>query len=164
MNRFFSILKFSISSLIGFLTDFGMFILLSIATQGMGSAGVPVSNIGARIVSATVNFNLNKKFVFKNRDSTVRTGIQYFALAVGILAGNTLLLTWLVEGLGWNRYLAKVLTEITFFSLSYLIQRFVIFRCRTEDPPGKEGSPYERQDSNRPDPGIRAGSQFSAFR
>jgi putative flippase GtrA len=120
--------KFTASSLAGFLVDYGMFFLLSMATQGFGAYSVPVSNVGARFVSAAVNYTLNKKITFRHKGSAVRTGIQYFLLASGILAGNTVLVTWLVNGLLWNRFLAKIFTECVFFSVSYLVQKFVIFR------------------------------------
>lgn len=122
------ILKFAASSFIGFLTDYGMFTVLSALTGGLGASGIVLSNIGARVVSATVNFTINKKFVFKNKDSVAKTAVAYFALAACILAGNTALLTFLVEVVLVNRYIAKLFTEIIFFTLSYLVQKFWIFR------------------------------------
>lgn len=122
------ILKFTLSSLIGFAVDYSLFSILSAATGFLGALSIPLSNIAARIVSAGVNFTINKKFVFKSRGSALKTGAQYFLLASGVLAGNTALLTLLTEVLGINRYLAKLVTEITFFTASWLIQKFVIFR------------------------------------
>jgi len=132
MRRFFEFIKFTASSLAGFLVDYGMFFLLSMATQGFGAYSVPVSNVGARFVSAAVNYTFNKKITFRHKGSAVKTGIQYFLLASGILAGNTVLVTWLVNGLLWNRFLAKIFTECVFFSVSYLVQKFVIFRRTPE--------------------------------
>ena len=56
-------------------------------------------------------------------------------LAACILLGNTLLLSWMVNGLGVNRFAGKIVTELTFFTLSWLAQKFIIFR----KPAGKEG-------------------------
>jgi len=89
---------------------------------------VPLSNVSARIVSATVNFTINKKLVFKSDASVIKSAAQYFTLAACILAGNTLLLSWLVGSVGVNKFAAKILTEITFFTLSWLVQKFIIFR------------------------------------
>jgi len=129
------IFKFAASSLTGFLVDYGLYSLLVILTAGLGTASVPISNVTARIVSATVNFTINKKLVFKSDKSAVITGAQYFMLAACILLGNTLLLSWMVNGLGVNRFAGKIVTELTFFTLSWLAQKFIIFR----KPAGKEG-------------------------
>lgn len=124
-----NIIKFAASSLTGFVIDYGLFSLLTVLLGGFGTAiSVPVSNVTARIVSAGTNFAINKRFVFRNKDSVAKTGAQYFALAACILAGNTLLISFLVNGLGVNRFAAKLVTEVTFFSISFIAQRFWIFR------------------------------------
>lgn len=123
------ILKFAASSLLGFGVDYGMFALLSLLTYGIGTAvAVPLSNITARCVSASVNYTVNRKLVFRSDAGVVQSATQYFTLAACILAGNTVLLSFLVESCGWNRYAAKLLTEVTFFSISWLAQKFWIFR------------------------------------
>ncbi len=126
------IFKFAGSSLIGFVIDYSLFSLLSAVLVFLGAACIPVSNVAARVISASANFTINKKFVFKNKDSALKTGFQYFILAGCILLGNTLLITFLVETLGVNRYIAKLVTEITFFTLSWLAQKFIIFRKKEE--------------------------------
>lgn len=126
-----NILKFTASSLMGFLTDYGLYSLLIVLTGGLGTAvSVPLSNVVARTVSASLNFAVNRRYVFQSDASLIRTGTQYFALAAGILCGNTLLLSFLVERLGINRFAAKLVTEVTFFLFSWLAQRFLIFKKR----------------------------------
>lgn len=123
------IIKFSASSLISFLVDYSLYGLLNALTGGLGlPAGLTVSNIFARIGSASVNYAINRKLVFKSDKNIWKSAISYFALAVVILAGNTLVLNLLVELLGMNRYVAKLLTELFFFMLSWLGQRFLIFK------------------------------------
>lgn len=124
------ILKFAASSLTGFAVDYGLYSLLVTVTAGLGAASAPLSNVAARVVSASVNFTINKKLVFKSDESTLRTGAQYFTLAACILAGNTVLLSWLVNGLGVNKFAAKIVTEITFFTISWCAQKFFIFKKR----------------------------------
>lgn len=136
-----NILKFAASSLLGFAVDYGLYSLLTLLTAGLGTAfSVTFSNITARVVSAGVNFAVNRRLVFRSRESVVKTGAQYFALAALILCGNTLLLNWMVEALGVNRYAAKLVTELTFFVLSWAAQRFLIFRRRpsADADPDKE--------------------------
>jgi len=53
-------------------------------------------------------------------------------LASIILAGNTVLLSLLVNKLNMNKYAAKIITEITFFISSWLVQRFIIFRPKNK--------------------------------
>ena len=128
LQGLWNILKFTASSLVGFLIDYGMFFLLSQLTAGTGSLGVPLSNVGARLVSASANYAINKKIVFKNKGGVAKTAASYFLLAAVILAGNTALVTFLTGVLSMNRYLAKILTECVFFTFSYLMQKLVIFR------------------------------------
>lgn len=120
------ILKFSASSFIGFLVDYIAYSLLLLITESLW-----LSNVIARVVSASVNFTLNRKFVFKNKENIVKSALKYFALASTILLGNTLMLEFLVNICGVHRMFAKIIAEILFFTLSWLIQRLVIFKKRT---------------------------------
>ena len=122
------IFKFAASSLAGFITDYALYSLLTVLTIGLGAISVTLSNVLARIVSASVNYFLNKKFVFKCEGRTVKTAAGYFALAAVILLLNTLLLNYLTHGADINKYLAKVLTELALFVISWALQKFIIFR------------------------------------
>ncbi|MEE8885407.1 MAG: bifunctional glycosyltransferase family 2/GtrA family protein [Eubacteriales bacterium] len=125
------IFKFAASSFLGFLVDYGMFAILSAVTGALipdASAGVILSNVGARATSSVVNFTVNRKFVFHSEENVGTAALQYFSLVACILAGNTFLLNILVNTVGINRFVAKIITEITFFSISWLVQKFVIFR------------------------------------
>lgn len=125
------IIKFAVSSLVGFAVDYTAYIMLSALTSSLGSSlSIPLSNILARIASSAVNYTLNRNFVFQSKDSVFKTSAQYFSLAALILVGNTLLLTFLANSLGINKYCAKILTEVVFFSVSWFVQKFVIFRKR----------------------------------
>jgi len=127
------ILKFALSSFVSFIIDYGLYSILITITSGLDSIiVVPLVNVIARIVSSTINFNINKRLVFKNNDNLLKTSIQYFTLVAVILFGNTILLSILVNDLFINKYLAKILTECIFFTLSWLIQRFIIFRKKSE--------------------------------
>ena len=125
------IVKFALSSLIGFLTDYGAYTALVTMVGWMGAPTVlalTVSNILARVLSATVNFTINRKYVFRSKEKAAVSAFQYAILAAAILAGNTILLNILVEGAGISRYLAKLVTELTFFTLSWIVQKWIIFR------------------------------------
>ncbi len=117
------ILKFSASSLVGFLVDYFLYGLLLFATSNL-----LFSNIGARLVSASVNYTINRKFVFQSHNPMVKSALQYFLLAAVILLGNTLVLDLLVTICQIHQMLAKLLTEMVFFTLSWIVQRCLIFQ------------------------------------
>ena len=121
------ILKFSASSLAGFAADYIAFAILSLLT-----GSVVFSNITARLISSVLNFNLNRKFVFKSEKSLAASALQYFTLAAFILAMNTALLTLLTAKLGVNVLLAKIMVECIMFTVSYWAQRMVIFKKKGE--------------------------------
>ncbi len=129
------IIKFGLSSFIGFLTDYSAYVLL---VMGAGLLSVPTaaaitfSNIAARVLSASVNYTINRKYVFKSTENKAGSALKYALLACGILAGNTILLNYMVEGLWINRYIAKLVTEITFFTLSWFAQKWIIFKGKSK--------------------------------
>lgn len=121
------ILKFSASSLISFAVDYGLFCILSAVTEQE-----ILSNIIARVFSSILNFTLNKKLVFESKENTAKSAVKYFILAAFILICNTAILKGLTY-LGVNRYLAKIITEVVLFSLSFLIQKCFIFKKERRD-------------------------------
>lgn len=126
------ILKFSASSLIGFLTDI-LFLHLFLFLFKDIPFCLELSNVSARVISASVNFTLNRVLVFHSKKPLIPTLLEYALLAVTILILNTLLLKLLAEVLGIQVTLAKIITEITMFSLSFLVQKLFIFRRKTGD-------------------------------
>jgi len=128
------ILKFSASSLASFAIDYCMYALLLAVTGAAGIANsLVVSNIGARLVSGAANYTMNRKLVFKSRTGFAKSAAQYFILAAFILAGNTIVLSMLAGTLGINRLIAKLMTEVLFFMISWIVQRYVIFYREDKD-------------------------------
>ncbi len=126
---YLEILRFSASSLLSFLIDYGLYTIFSLITiQLQISESVWISNICARIISASANYMLNRKLVFQSKTSFAKSAIQYFLLAACILLGNTLVLEGLTDILGWNRYFAKICTELLFFLISWVVQHSLIFK------------------------------------
>ncbi len=120
---FKEILKFSAISLISCCVDYLAYILLLMISGNQ----LAFANISARFISAGLNFSLNRKYIFKSEGRLWQSAFQYFLLASFILLSNTLVLSMLVN-YGVNEYFAKLITEIMFFSMSWLVQRFIIFR------------------------------------
>ncbi|MBP0962020.1 MAG: bifunctional glycosyltransferase family 2/GtrA family protein, partial [Oscillospiraceae bacterium] len=94
------ILKYSASSFMCFLADYGLFCVLSLLT---GSA--VYSNIIARICSSLLNFGVNRKFVFCSENRFSSSALKYFCLAAVVLLLNTLILRALA-GIGISAYVS----------------------------------------------------------
>ena len=118
---------FAGSSFISFVTDYLMFMILVPVMAGH-AYGVLIANAAARVISAGLNYTVNSKAIFRDGRPVRETLPKYIALAVVILAANTLILTTLVNGIGLAPGAAKILTEIILFAVSYTIQLLVIFR------------------------------------
>ncbi len=124
-----NIVKFASSSFAAFLIDYGVYsLILMIGSERINFINLTFANISARIISSSVNFTINRKFVFKSNQSIQRSATQFFTLAAVILACNSVVLNFLVNVLDINHYAAKIMTEMFFFAFNYTIQNFVIFR------------------------------------
>jgi len=117
------ILKFSASSLISFVVDYILFSVLSFTPLG-----TPLANVIARVISSVVNFTINKKFVFKSKGNLLRSALKYFLLAAAILVGNTLVLYLFTDVLHVFPMVAKIITEVLFFMINWVIQRRFVFK------------------------------------
>ena len=130
MKIFKTIIKFASSSLAGFALDYVLFMVLTGITQGF-TYSLLLSNVVARLGSGTFNYLLNRNFVFKEKENTCKTVLGYLLLAVGILLANNMVLSFYAYALMFPAWLAKVLTEITLFFLSLMVQSKLIFKKRT---------------------------------
>lgn len=122
-----SILKFAASSLAGFGTDFLLFLLLHRILPA-GAAFLLAANVLARVFSAALNYTLNTKLVFHDHRPWQKTLPQYATLAAVILTLNSAVLMLYSEILGIPTTAAKLLTEVTLFVFSFLVQSRMIYR------------------------------------
>lgn len=130
------LLAFLGSSLLGFAIDALVLALLLWMTGNLA-----FSVIGARLVSATVNYTINRRLVFaaggvaRVRDSLPR----YAALAAALLAANLVLMQSLTALTG-SVVVAKIVTEVSLFALSYAVQRTLVFVRRGSREPADAAS------------------------
>ena len=117
------IIKFGVSSFLSFLIDYSLFALFSYFINQ-----ITICNVFARIISASFNFIINRKYVFKSDKKLYRSIVSYIVLAFGILVLNTLLLNILVYQLSIHKLLAKILVEILLFFISFIIQQRIVFK------------------------------------
>ena len=131
-------LAFAASGLLAFAVDTGLFVALIAATGLLWP-----SLIGARLVSAGVNFAVNRGLVFRAghagaTDSEGRSGrgrmlpdlLGYAAVAALVALGGGLGIDALMA-LGVPVLAAKVLADLSLFCVSYALQRAVVFGRRT---------------------------------
>lgn len=124
------ILKFAAASFSSFVFDFVLFGMLVSLLGQLGTAGVLAANMLARCASATFNFALNSTMVFHSREPVAKTAPRYATLAIGLLVGNTLGLAALTGVLGLPALVAKLIVEVTSFTVSWLLQNRFVFRSK----------------------------------
>ncbi|MBR3161690.1 MAG: glycosyltransferase [Bacilli bacterium] len=116
------IIKFSLSSIISFIIDYISYIIFILFINN-----ITISNIIARIISATCNYIINKKIVFNSKRKTNKSLPEYIILAIFILIINTFILNILVY-IRFNKYIAKIIVELILFLFSWQVQKRRIFR------------------------------------
>lgn len=120
---------FMLSSFLSFLMDYVLFLILVRVFDSASTAwSIIFSNILARIISAVFNYNLNRVIVFRSKASPGQTGSAYAVLALGILIGNSAILSIYTDIFAFSPALAKIITEITLFIISYIVQKKLIFK------------------------------------
>jgi putative flippase GtrA len=126
------LLRFALSSLTAFVID-----TVALLTLFAATGSLVVSIVGARVLSSSVNFAINRRAVFEHgRDKpTVTAAVQYFALVVGLLGLNYASLLSL-QTLGMPLLPAKLVTELLLFAVSWAVQRRFVFarRIRRREP------------------------------
>lgn len=126
------VLKFASSSLISFALDLIIFTAMITLTHNLTTAvSVTISNVIARLISASVNFTINRRIIFKDNSNVATSATKYALLAMAILIGNTAVLN-LLTMIGMNPIFAKVATELAFFIISYVVQKHFVFAKKSE--------------------------------
>lgn len=129
LKIYLCIFKFALSSLLAALIDYALVLALSALTQPLGAElSLAVSVVGARLASASVNFCVNRRVVFKGNETLGRALAKYIALAAGILAANYLLLRLLTIVLHWPLAIAKIVVEVLLFAVSLMVQGRFVYR------------------------------------
>ncbi|MBQ9832720.1 MAG: bifunctional glycosyltransferase family 2/GtrA family protein [Clostridia bacterium] len=123
-------IKFASSSFIAFLIDFILLLVLkALLTVPLGNElSLLVSTIGARIISASCNFAINRKAVFHSKEKLLPSILKYAALSITILAANYLLLRLLNITLSVPLALAKIIVEVSLFVVNFFLQGKLVFR------------------------------------
>ncbi len=81
-----------------------------------------------RVISATVNYFVNRDMVFKSRAG--KKSLLYFYALVALMLGINMTMVYFLNRLGMATWVAKLLSDFVLFVLSYNVQQRVIFRDR----------------------------------
>ncbi len=130
-----SILKFTCSSLIAFVIDYILVLALAAALPMTGLSQAQVlllSVVIARVISASCNFLINQRMVFKAKGHTLSGAIKYGSVTLLILVLNYLLLRVFNITLHIPLSVAKLIVEALLFIVSFLLQRFFVFRSKDD--------------------------------
>lgn len=117
------LLKFLGSSLSAFVVDMVMFLVLIGVTDSL-----LIAVLGARLVSATVNFLVNRRLVFEHgKDRPLRVAAAgYVALVLVLLAANYASILALTS-VSVPDLPAKILTEAALLGISFVVQHRFLF-------------------------------------
>ena len=121
--------KYIISSLSSFIVDillFSLFVSLLPKISLHGITEIVVATILARIISATYNFIINSKVVFKNQNKS--SIIKYFVLCVVQMFISAFAVSELFKLLHINSTLIKVIVDTIIFIINFVIQREWVFK------------------------------------
>ena len=126
-----SFIKFMASSLVCVALDQGIFNLLNLVVFANGekknASIILLCTITARVISATVNFLLNRNVVFGSRGNTGKAFSRYVVLAAIIMllsAGGT----WLLGLTGMSSTAAKLIVDTLLYFVSYRFQQQWVFK------------------------------------
>ena len=121
LKIYYVFIRFCGVALLSFFVDFTLFCAIFHQTHYVGTA-----TLGARLVSATLNFFMNKNITFKANNNVSLAAVKYALLAFFIGVSSYQLLQILVLT-GLNTYISKILAEFFLFLESFMIQYAWIF-------------------------------------
>lgn len=115
------LLKFAASSGVATIIDYVLVLVLNALT---GALFLPV--ITARLVSASVNFAMNRRVFEATGVPLRRSALRYAALAVAVVAGSYTMLA-VLTGIGMPLWIAKIIADTTMYLVSYSAQSRYVF-------------------------------------
>lgn len=131
-----NILKYSLASMSSAVIDLTLFTLFT-ALFGADAQGILESTVLARVLSGTVNFALNRNWVFRSSSGHLAELAKYFTLFFGQMMTSWALVTGL-SGTASHPTLVKVFVDTGLFFLSYQIQKRYIFHSDRKDTESDE--------------------------
>ena len=125
--------RFIGASLASFAVDFVLFLLINMALRGVVSGmeeglRIAVAAVLARLLSGVFNYCVNRRFVFKDDASAVKSGPRYLAVFFLIMVLSAALTSGLHGLFGFNENIIKIPVDILLFFCSYTLQQRWVFK------------------------------------
>ncbi len=129
------LIRFSASSLAGAAVDLGVAWLLFDWLRPFFSADaayqrILVASAVARAASIAVNYLLNRRFVFHDREAPSHSLVRYLALSALLIVLSASGVFALSTFAGVNEKIAKPICDVLLFFLSYRVQQSWVFTTR----------------------------------
>ena len=131
------LLKFAASSGVATIIDYVLVLALNALT---GALFFPV--VVARMVSASVNFAMNRRVFEATGVPLRRSALRYAALAAAVVAGSYTMLA-VLTGIGMPLWIAKIIADTTMYLVSYSAQSRYVFAPAQDQ--GSKPTPHESQ-------------------
>lgn len=126
-----SFFRYIFSSLSSCVLDLLLFSVLCALLKGKYVEYIAIATVVARIVSATYNFFLNYKMVFKSREKVEKAAVKYVTLAVIQMTMSAVLVTAVVRWLVIVPETAvKIVVDTCLFFISYKIQQIFVYNSK----------------------------------
>lgn len=122
--------KYTISSVICFVIDYTILLLLEKLFKGLGfSLAMELAAILSFAVSSQINFHINRLWVFKSNKNILAEMGGYYSLALVSFSVRTFVLMELfVRVMKLPTWIAKPIAEVAIFVFNYFIQKKIIFK------------------------------------
>ena len=137
LGNLFELISFIVSSCLAFFIDAAAYYLLftflfpHLFTETRTITFF--SLLAARILSSVVNFWVNGKMVFQGLEKPLKSFFFYALLVVGIFFANEFILSFFLIRFQFHASIAHVLAQVICFPISFLVQKFLIFRKPKEN-------------------------------
>lgn len=122
-------LKFMFTSLSSSLIDLILFAVFCFFLKPQFAFYVGLATVLARVISATYNYLMNYKVVFKSKEHLVKAAFKYIFLAILQMGSSAVLVSIGVMLLSFlPEVVTKAVVDTVLFFLSYTIQQRYVFR------------------------------------
>ncbi|HUX78354.1 MAG TPA: bifunctional glycosyltransferase family 2/GtrA family protein [Alphaproteobacteria bacterium] len=126
LKIYFVLFRFSFSALISTIIDYAAFYLF------LGFVNVGLSFIFARVISFLVNYNLNKRFVFRKEKGGIKFLLRYLVLfGANLYLGYSSIEYICFEG--FSTFYSKILVDVILFFFNFFVQREWVFKNRKSE-------------------------------
>jgi len=129
INIYKVIFKFICSSCTSVICDYLLFILLGMIFSFLPSEiELFIAIFGAGAVSSVINFNLNRKVVFRNAGNIKRLILKYYILVIVLRICSYVGVCFLTFKFGISELVAKIIADVILFAVSFKVQTNWIFK------------------------------------